>query len=427
MEKKKVDLLVGNTSEVVTCKSGGYALKGEAMREANVFKEAWFAIDRGMIVALGTQSDIDSRFESDSFVDAGGMSIIPGFVESHTHLVFAGNRINEFELKIRGAEYLEILQAGGGIHSTVKATRDASEQSLFERASSNLQLLRRAGVTACEVKTGYGLDTESELKMLRVIKRLASEFEMTVIPTFLPAHAIPIEMKNRDDEYTELICSEMIPKALSEWGEIEYKLRGAVNGIFIDVFCEKGAFSLAQSKRVIETASNLGFGIKAHVDEFTNLGCAGYAIEKGAVSIDHLDHTSDREIRMLSESNTVGVVTPGVNFNLGSCDFADARKLIDYGCAVALSTDYNPGSSPCPSPSMIMAIACRYQKLLPSEALNAFTINGAAALGAESFLGSLEEGKFADFLILETDDFREICYEFGSNPVRAAFRKGIAI
>ncbi len=426
MNKQRVDLIIGNTSEVVTCASPSASKKGAAMSDVGRLKKGWIAIDGGVIVETGTESEIEPKYTAGEFVDAKGNSVVPGFVESHTHIVFGGNRIEEFELRINGADYLEILQAGGGILSTVKQTRAASADELFEQSKVRLDKLAAGGVTTCEIKTGYGLDLETELKMLEVILRLNREHRVDVVPTFLPAHAVPPKWKNREDDFTDLICREMIPKAgeLLSKGVQQDASKDSEPIYFIDVFCEKGAFSLEQCERVLLTAKEYGFKIKAHVDEFTNLGCARFAIKNGAVSIDHLDATSDEEITLLADSETIGIVTPTVNFNFGSKEFADARKMIDAGCAIAVSTDYNPGSAPCPSIQTAMAIACRYQKLLPSEALNAVTINAAAAVGLSKSRGSIESGKLADLLILETDDFRQMSYEFGWNFVKTVIKRG---
>lgn len=392
------------------------------MADAGISKNAAVSVVEGKVHAVGDSDTVRRLYDAAEEIDADGKVVMPGFVECHTHLVYGGDRLDEFELRIKGADYLEILEAGGGILSTVQATRKAKARELAETGRLRLDRMKANGVTTCEIKTGYGLDTESELKILQVILRLAHEHSLDVVPTFLPAHAVPPEYRDGEqgspDDYVALICDEMVPAAADLVGERQ---------AFIDVFCEKNAFDLDQSRRVLEAGKAAGFGLKAHVDEFTNLGGAEMAISLDASSIDHLDAISDREIRLLAASGTVGVVTPAVNFNLGSDEFADARKLIDSGCALALSTDYNPGSSPCPSPAMAMAIACRYQKLLPAEVINGFTINAAHALGLGDSVGSLEIGKQADLLILDTFDHREICYEFGGNLVEAVFKAGSSV
>ncbi len=427
---KNVDLIIRNAKQIVTCAGFGKAKKGAAMADVGIIDDGAIAIDEGVIVAVGKSREILRDYKGKNEIDAERKSVTPAFVECHTHIVYAGNRLDEFELKIKGADYLEILESGGGIISTVEKTREASLGELVEQSKKRLDKMLALGVTTCEVKTGYGLDTKNELKMLEAIAELDKIHLIDLIPTFLAAHAIPPEWKGNEDEFTTLICEEMLPAAI-EWyknshfySKENYQLSANSYQLFTDVFCEKGAFNLEQSKRVIETAKGLGFKIKAHVDEFTNLGCAEFAIRNGATSIDHLDATSDAEIRLLADSETIGIVTPTVNFNFGSSEFADARKMIDKGCAVAVSTDYNPGSAPCPSLPNAMAIACRYQKLLPSEAFNAITINAAFAVGAGKKVGSIEAGKEADILILDTNDYREIAYEFGGNFVDKIIKNG---
>lgn len=448
----KTDSIVFNAGQLVTCASNGKPKKGAAMQNLGIFENGAVAIKEGEIIAFGQIGEIMNDYEAVEYIDALGKVVCPAFVECHTHLVYAGNRLNEFELKIKGADYLEILENGGGILSTVRQTREADISRLIEESRKRLDKMLALGVGTCEIKTGYGLDTETELKMLSAIFELDKICAIDIIPTFLPAHAVPAEYKNKPDEYVDLICREMLVRAAmlaavsyfnSNKTESElfcYAETQTLNlsenpsaflsnlkddkNLFIDVFCEKGAFNLEQSRKVLETAKSLGFRLKAHVDEFTNLGGARMAIELGAASIDHLDAISDEEIRLLAESETIGVVTPTVNFNFGAKEFADARKMIDAGCAIAVSTDYNPGSAPCPSLPNAMAIACRYQKLLPSEALNAVTINAAHAVGMGAKAGSIETGKQADLLILDTEDYRELAYEFGGNLVASVIKKG---
>jgi imidazolonepropionase len=428
---KNCDLIIHGASQLLTCASNGKPKRGLQMQDVGLIEDGAVAVSDGKILAAGKTDDILREYESENFFDARGKTVAPGFVECHTHIVFAGNRLGEFELKIKGADYLEILRAGGGILSTVRQTRAASLSELVEQSRRRLDKMLALGVTTCEVKTGYGLDTETELKMLEAILALDESHSVDLIPTFLPAHAVPsadfeaegLSKEEAAERYTQIVCDEMLPAA----AKIKERNEKFKDCFFVDVFCEKGAFNLEQSRKVLETAKWLGFKLKAHVDEFTNLGGARMAIELGAVSIDHLDAISDEEINLLADSETVGVVTPTVNFNFGSKEFADARKLIDRGCAVAISTDYNPGSAPCPSLPNAMAIACRYQKLLPGEAFNATSINAAFAAGIGERAGSLEAGKQADITIFDTPDFREIAYEFGGNPVETVFKNGKVI
>lgn len=422
----KIDLIIYGAAQLVTCYSNGRSKRGEQMRDVGVINYGALAINEGVIVGVGKTEEIFEQFDAENVIDAKGKVVSPAFVDPHTHVVFAGNRLNEFELKIKGADYLEILKNGGGIISTVTQTRAADLAKLIETAKLRLDKMLAHGTGTTEIKTGYGLDTKTELKMLDAIAELDKTHPLDIVPTFLPAHTFPPEYKNEEEKYVNLICTDMLPKAMKRFvaSRASHPATLYSRNFFADVFCEKNAFSLDQSRRVLETAKNLGFKLKAHVDEFTNLGGARLAMSLGATSIDHLDAISVDEIKMLANSETVGVITPTVNFNFGAKEFADARQMIDAGCAIALSTDYNPGSAPCPSQSMAMAIACRYQKLLPSEALNAVTVNAAQAIESGAFVGSLETGKQADVLILDTDDYRALAYEFGGNLVETVVKKG---
>lgn len=420
----KADLLITNIGQLVTCASGGKPKCGMEMRDAGLIENGAVAIAQGRFVDVGRAEEVLSQYTAEEVVDAKGNVVCPGFVDPHTHIVFAGDRIDEFELKIKGADYLEILANGGGILSTVKKTREASLEDLFVQSQKRLDKMLACGTTTAEIKTGYGLDTETELKMLRVIEELDKTHAIDIVPTFLAAHAVPPEFKGNTDEYVDLICSEMLPLAWSWYKKSHFFADGVP--FFADVFCERNAFDLDQTTRVLETAKSLGFGIKAHVDQFTNLGGSGVAIGTKAVSIDHLDAISDEEVVQLAGSETVGVIIPTENFNAGKTEFANARRMIDAGCAIALSTDYNPGSAPCPSMPMAMAISCRYQNLLPAEALNAATINAAQAIGLGEMYGSIEIGKCADLLIIDSNDYRLVSYEFGGQMIRTALKNGEA-
>jgi imidazolonepropionase len=416
------DLLIHAASQLVTCASGGKPKRGSEMCDVGVIRNGAIAAKGNKIIAVGSTSDLISRFKPERSVDAGGKIVCPGLVDAHSHLVYAGDRLDEFELKIKGAEYLDILASGGGIISTVRRTRLASIEELVEPGLKRLDKMLSCGTTTCEIKTGYGLDTETELKMLAVIEVLDSKHPIDIVPTFLAAHTIPPEFNGRSDEYVDHVCEEMLPLAWKWYSTSRFFDLG--RPFSCDIFTEKNAFNVPQMVRLFEAAKCLGFGLKAHVDQFTNLGGSGAAIRMGAVSVDHLDEISDEEAALLAESESVGVVIPTENFNAGKRKFADARKMIDGNCAIAISTDYNPGSAPCPSLPMAMAIACRYQKLLPSEAMNAATVNAAFAIGLGKTHGSIEVGKQADLLIIDTEDYRELSYEFGAVPKMSIVKNG---
>ena len=418
----QADLIIHNAAQVATCASGGEPKRGMAMLDAGIIEDGAVAVVDEKIAAVGRSTEILDSYSSDNTIDAGRRVVCPGFVDPHTHIVYAGDRLNEFELKIKGADYLEILTSGGGIISTVRHTRVAAFEQLVEQSRIRLDKMLACGTTTCEIKTGYGLDTETELKMLAVIEHLDKTHTISIVPTFLAAHAVPPEFKNNADAYVDLICNEMLPLAWKWYEQSHFRANGTP--FFCDVFTEKNAYDVAQSRRVLEAAQEIGFGRKAHVDQFNNLGGSHLGVALGAVSIDHLDAISDEEILQLAASDTVGLVIPTENFNAGKTQFADARKMIDAGCAIALSTDYNPGSAPCPSQPMAMAISCRFQKLLPAEALNAATINAAFAIGMGDKAGSIEIGKFADLVIVDTNDYRQTMYEFGGNITHSVISKG---
>ncbi|MEJ7849685.1 MAG: imidazolonepropionase [Pyrinomonadaceae bacterium] len=421
----KANLIIHNAGQLLTCAPGGSPKRGLAMTDVGVIDDGSVAINGGKIVGVGRSQDIARQFQAATIIDVEGKVVTPGFVDCHTHIVYAGDRLNEFELKIKGADYLEILEKGGGIISTVKHTREARLDELVKQGLKRLDKMLACGTTTAEIKTGYGLDTATEMKMLVAIAELDIIHAIDIVPTFLAAHAVPPEFKGNAEAYVDLICGEMLPMAW-DW-YVGSHFFAKKTPFFADVFCEKNAFSLDQSERILRTAKALWFGIKAHVDEFTNLGGSRLGIGIGAVSIDHLDAISDEEVKLLAKSDTIGIVTPTVNFNFGSTNFADARKLIDSGCAVAVSTDFNPGSAPCPSIPNAMAIACRYQKMLPAEAMNAATINAAFAIGLGDRLGSIEVGKQADVLIFDTKDYRQIAYEFGVNMIGTVIKNGVEI
>lgn len=420
----QIDLLIQNATQVVTCAAEA-PKRGAAMREVGLIKEGAVAIHQGHILAVGASTVLQEHYQARQTLDASGKVVCPGFVDAHTHIVYAGDRAAEFEQRIQGASYQDIMVAGGGILSTMRQVRAASVAQLVAETLPRLDTMLALGTTTAEIKTGYGLDVDSELKMLDAIARLEEQHPIEIIPTFLGAHAIPPEFQGNAEGFTQLVIQQMIPMAAQWYQDSAFAARQIP--FFIDVFCEQNAFNLEQAHQVLAAGAAHGMQVKAHVDEFVNLGGATMAIDLGAISIDHLDATSTAEVDHLAQSSTISVVIPAVNFNFGSNHFADARGMIDAGAAVALATDYNPGSAPCPSMPLVMAIACRYQRLLPSEALNASTLNAAYAIGMGEKLGSLQAGKQADLLILNAPDYRHLAYQFGGNLVEQVIKKGVVL
>lgn len=419
-----IDLLITHAAQLVTC-AGDAPKRGAAMNDVGLIVDGAVAIHDGVIVDVGSSVDLINRYEAEQTINAAGKVVCPGFVDAHTHIVYAGDRAAEFELRIKGASYMEIMAAGGGIVSTMRQVREASVEQLVAETRVRLDAMLALGTTTVEIKTGYGLDADSEMKMLRAIEILDQTHPVDIIPTFLGAHAIPPEYQGRTEAFTQHVIDALIPAAAAWYRDSHFAARNIP--FFIDVFCEQNAFDLDQSRRVLEAGVAHGMKVKAHVDEFANLGGAGMAVDLGAVSIDHLDATNADEIRHIANSDTVAVVIPAVNFNFGSAEFADARGMIDAVAAVALATDYNPGSAPCPSMPLVMAIACRYQRLLPSEALNASTINAAYAVGMGERLGSIQTGKQADLLIINAPDYRHLAYQFGGNLVEQVIKNGMLV
>ena len=416
-----VDLLLHNIAQLVTCAARA-PKRGDAMRALNIIEDGAVAVADGNIVAVGQTKQIQADYAAAQTIDAGERAVVPGFVDPHTHVVFGGDRVHEFELRIRGAGYMEIMAAGGGIVSTVQQTRAAREDALFAAARRRLDTMLALGTTTVEIKTGYGLDTATELKMLRVIEKLDRAHACTVVPTFLGAHTLPPEFKDDAMGYVELVIEEMIPAVAAWYAASHFSAQGTP--FFIDVFCEEHAFDVVQSRRILEAGQAHGMGAKLHVDQFNALGGTQMAVELGAISADHLDVSGADEIDALAASNTMAVPLPAANFNLGHTAFANGRALIDAGAALALATDLNPGSAPCYAMPLVMAIASRYLRLLPSETLVASTINAAHAIGLGEQVGSIEVGKQADLLLLKAADYRHLSYFLGGNPVETVIKRG---
>lgn len=417
------DLIIHSAAQLVTCASANNGPKrGHDMRSVGDIANAAIAISDGQIIAIGTSNDVRANYTAKHSIDASGKTICPGLIDPHTHLIYAGDRVAEWEMKLRGVAYLEILAAGGGIVSTMRATRVAGVAALVAQAKPRLDTLMRNGVTTCEIKTGYGLSLEAELAMLQAIEQLAQTHPCDVLLTLLAAHTTPPEFKTDPNGYVDLVVEQIIPQAAA-WFNQNARANHATP-MACDVFCENHAFDVAQARRILMAGKQHGLTPKIHVDQFTSLGGVEMALEVGALSCDHLDVTTSGDRTRLAQSSAVAVVLPAVTFHLGSHQFANARAFIDDGCALALSTDHNPGSAPCLSPALTMSIACRYQKLSPAEALNACTINAAHALGIGNKVGSLEIGKQADIIIIDAPDYRHLAYQFGGNLVQYVIKNG---
>jgi imidazolonepropionase len=412
-------LLIHNTSQVIQLTPKPQ--RGAELGTLNILPHGAVLLDGERILAVGQPAELLLAHPEADLLDAGGKAVLPGLVDSHTHLVWAGDRLDEFEMRLQGKSYLEIMAAGGGIAATLQATRAASFEELLAQTRERAHTAFAYGTTTLEAKTGYGLDIETELRQLEVILKLDGEGPLELIPTYLGAHAIPPEFAGNAEGYTDFLCSEALP-ALQAWWQEHAPARALP---FVDVFCEEGVFDLAQTRRILLRAQELGFQLKLHADEFANLGGAGLAAELGATSADHLVKTSAEDIQKLAVSNTVAVSLPGTPFGLAQSEYTPAREIIAAGGLLALATDLNPGTSWNESMQFIQALACRYLKLTPAEALAASTINAAAALGVDDRLGSLTPGKQADLIILKVPDYRMLSYRYGTNLVSTVIKKGV--
>lgn len=396
--------------------------RGRGLGNLNIISDGAVLIEGQDILAVGSSDELRASYPLAEHFDASGKVVMPGLVDPHTHAIWAGDRAAEFELKLEGKTYLEILQSGGGILSTVRATRQASLEDLISQTRQRLKTAFNHGVTTIEVKTGYGLDTETELRMLEAILRLDEEGPWEIIPTFLGAHAVAPEYEGDPQAYTDYLCHAML-SALDAWWQENAPERTKP---FVDVFCETGAFDLAQSRQILETANGLGFPLKIHADEFDNLGGASLASELRAASADHLVTTSDEDIQALAASDTVAVGLPGTPFGLAHRDYTPAGKILEADGLLAIASDLNPGTTWCENFQMTIALACRYMRLTPAQAIAAATINAAASIGREGMIGSLQPGKQADLLVLRVSDYRHLGYRYGTNLVHTVFKKGVA-
>ncbi|MFQ5856754.1 MAG: imidazolonepropionase [Anaerolineae bacterium] len=426
---KNVDLLIHSASQLLTCTAPDGPLSGVNQRDIGLIENGAVAILDGQITHVGPTTEVKSAVVARAEMDAAGHVIIPGFVDAHTHVVFAGDRVEEFEQRIAGATYQKIMAAGGGIMSTVRATRLASLQELIAQSRKRLNAMLTYGTTTAEAKTGYGLTFDDELKILAAISVLNTEHPIDLIPTFLAAHAVPDEYRGRADDFIDEVVDEMLPR-IAVADALLPPLANVAAGkdhpvaVFVDVFCDAGAFNLAQSRRVLERARELGLGLKIHADEFGSLGGAALAAELRATSADHLTVTPHAEIEQMAEVGMVGVLLPGTTFGLGSNHYADARTMIERGLSIALGTDINPGTCWCVSMPFMIALATRYLHLTPAEAVVAATINAAYASGVGEKVGSLEPGKAGDLVILDVPDYRHLAYRFGEDLVSTVIKAG---
>ena len=411
-------MLIHSASQLLTLSGGPQ--RGSQLGHLGIIPDGAVLIRDGLIAATGPSEELRRRNPDEELLDAGGRVVMPGFVDPHTHLIWSGDRAAEFEMRLEGKTYLEILAAGGGILSTVRNTRQASVEDLLAETHPRAWDMLRHGTTTAEAKTGYGLETAAELRMLEALLRLDEDGPLELAITFLGAHAIAPEYKGDPDGYTQVVCGEMLPAVHTWW-----QAHAPGNPLpFVDVFCETGAFSLAQSRRILESAKALGFPLKIHADEFDNLGGASLAAELGAVSADHLVKTSPADIAALGKSSTVAVGLPCTPFGLAEREYTPARAILEAGGLLALASDLNPGTAWCGDMQLTIALACRYMRLTPAQAIAAATINAAAAIGRQDCTGSLEAGKQADLIILSVPDYRHLGYRFGTNLVQTVIKKG---
>lgn len=411
-------MLIHSANQLLTLTGGPQ--RGHNLGSLGIIENGAVLIRDERIIAVGTTAELRASFPNEPTFDASGCVVTPGFVDPHTHLIWGGDRAGEFELKMAGKPYLEILAEGGGIISTVRATRTASIETLMAQTRPRLLRMFAHGTTTAEAKTGYGLQTATELRLLKALLALDDEGPVELAITFLGAHAIAPEFKGDPQGYTDLICETMLPLVQQWWQTHAPRLTLP----FVDVFCENKAFDLGQSRQILTRAKELGFPLKIHADEFDNLGGASLAVELGAASADHLVKTSDADIATLGASETVAVSLPCTPFGLAEPDYTPAKKILDAGGILALATDCNPGTAWNESMQFAIALACRYLKLTPAQAIAAATINSAHAIRRADRVGSLEPGKQADLLVLSVPDYRHLGYRFGTNLVRQVIKRG---
>jgi imidazolonepropionase len=414
LENESKSLAILNCSQVVTLAGPTRPRVGPELCELGIISNGGLFVRDGLIAQVGSTSQIEKLTEPNTeVIDAGGRVVMPGFVDAHTHPVFAGTRVDEFEERSKGATYQEIAARGGGIQSTVNRTRAASGEELVATCCRYTEWFLRGGTTTVEAKSGYGLSLEDELKLLRAIKRLNEATPLRYVPTFLGAHSVPPEYRSRRDQYVSLIIDEMLPRIAQE------KLAE-----YCDVFCEEKVFTTDESWKILSAARCHGLALRMHADQLSLSGGAKLAAELGTVTADHLEHTDAEGIAALKQAGVQPVLLPGSVYALGSPRYPAAREMIDAGLAVVLATDFNPGSSPTPSMTIVLSLAATHMKMTPAEAISAATINAAYSLNRGDKIGSLEPGKIADFVIHDCADYRELAYFFGIEHAWKVFSSG---
>lgn len=413
---KKGNILIKNAAELVTC-SGFKGKKGKEMSDLHIITNGAVVIEEGVIKAVGKTEELLRQYKEEDYkvIDASNKAVLPGFVDSHTHFVFGGYRAEEFSWRLRGDSYMSIMERGGGILSSVRATAEASKEELVKSATKRLDSMLSFGVTTVEGKSGYGLDYKTEIKQLEVMKEADNHHPVDVVSTFMGAHAVLKDYKGREDVFIDFLIEKVMPEVT------ERKLAE-----FCDVFCEKNVFSIEDSRKLLTKAKEMGFKVKLHADEIVQLGGAELAAELGAVSADHLLQASDQGIKEMEKAGVVATLLPGTAFSLKE-DFARARYMIDNNCAVALATDLNPGSCFTESIPLIFALATLYMRMTTEEAVTALTINGAAAVDKADKIGSIDVGKKGDIVILEFPSYRYIPYHIGVSTVEKVVKNGILV
>lgn len=409
----KIDLIIKNIGKLVTCKSLGCPKTGAEMNNIDVLEDAYIAISDGKIAEIGTKNNYEKLIDPNTKIDdVNGLLVTPGLIDSHTHLVHGGSRENEFSKKISGVPYIEILKQGGGILSTVKSTKEATDKELYDKAKKSLDRMLEFGVTTAEAKSGYGLELDTEIKQLKVAKELDKNHPVDLVHTFLGAHAIPQKYKENHKEFINIIVNDMMPE-VKELGLAE----------FCDVFCEEGVFTIEESEYILTKAKEMGYKLKIHADEIVSLGGAELSARLKCISSDHLMAASEEGLKEMAKNKVIANVLPATSFNLNK-DYANVRKMIELGVPVSLSSDYNPGSCPSENLQFVMQLGCLGLKMTPNEVLNAVTINAAYAIDRQDEIGSLEVGKKADLVVFDAPNVEYLMYHFGINHVNRVYKKG---